>query len=150
MKCIKCNSEKLEINTYIKKLEENKYERIVTKVCLVCGYKTKEIDFLTFDEVFSGGTEKALTTEEYIEELEQENEKLKQQVEDLENNQETVLTTLELATNQIEKLKKAIEILKVHLHVKELDIDYVLDFNGLYGDHLTKQEYELLKEVLGE
>ena len=47
-----------------------------------------------------------------------------------------------------EKLKKVISILKEHLHVKELDIDYVLDFNGLYGDHLTKPEYDLLKEVL--
>ena len=48
-----------------------------------------------------------------------------------------------------EKLKKAIEILKEHLYVKELDIDYILEFNSLYSNHLTKQEYELLKEVLG-
>lgn len=51
---------------------------------------------------------------------------------------------------EIEKLKKVIEILKEHLYVKELDIDYILEFNSLYSNHLTKQEFELLKEVLGE
>lgn len=49
-----------------------------------------------------------------------------------------------------EKLIKAIEILKEHLYVKELDIDYILEFSSLYSNHLTKLEYEVLNEVFGE
>lgn len=87
-------------------------------------------------------------------ELKQENEKLKQQVKDLENNQETVLTTLEISVQQNKKLKKAIEILKkfnfklgqygngeyyILIYYASITIEIIL----------TQQEYELLKEVLG-
>ena len=83
-------------------------------------------------------------------ELQQENQDLSQ-IMQLNNEYiagvERVKTDL---VNENQKLKNAIEILKNHLHVKELDIDYVLDFNGLYDDHLTQQEYKLLNEVLGD
>ena len=85
--------------------------------------------------------------------LRQENEKLKQQVKDLENNQETVLTTLEIAVQQNEKLKKVINIFndKTNIGVDRSESDNKPYVYSDYGDSkITQQEYELLKEVLGE
>ena len=85
---------------------------------------------------------------ERLEALEKENVELRQEVSALEDYSYDVDCEKEFLIKENEKLKKVIEILKEHLYVKELDIDYILEFNSLYSNHLTKQEYELLKEVL--
>lgn len=86
---------------------------------------------------------------ERLEALKKENVELRQEVSALEDYSYDVDCEKELLIKENEKLKKVIEILKEHLYVKELDIDYILEFNSLYSNHLTKQEFELLKEVLG-
>lgn len=87
---------------------------------------------------------------ERLEALKKENVELRQEVSALEDYSYDVDCEKEFLIKENEKLKKVIEILKEHLYVKELDIDYILEFNSLYSNHLTKQEFELLKEVLGE
>lgn len=87
---------------------------------------------------------------ERLEALKKENVELRQEVSALEDYSYDVDCEKELLIKENEKLKKVIEILKEHLYVKELDIDYILEFNSLYSNHLTKQEFELLREVLGE
>ena len=93
---------------------------------------------------------------EKVFDLTQENEKLKQKVEDLENNQETVLTTLEISVQQNLILEKAIKILKEKaVNVAKLLVSFKTDnkldyYNeGLFSFRLTQEEYDLLKEVLG-
>ena len=85
---------------------------------------------------------------ERLEALKKENVELRQEVSALEDYSYDVDCEKEFLIKENEKLKKVIEILKEHLYVKELDIDYILEFNSLYSNHLTKQEFELLKEVL--
>ena len=83
-----------------------------------------------------------------LEVLEQENKELKETIEVRKQMNINLINFGTKLKQENEKLKKAIDILKEHLYVKELDIDYILEFNSLYSNHLTKQEYELLKEVL--
>ena len=67
-----------------------------------------------------------------------------------ENNQwvKDVLKGLKKCQQELEKLEVVIEILKDDLYVYE-KADYCLSVNGsLEYQKLTKQEYELLKEVL--
>ena len=86
---------------------------------------------------------------ERLEKLEKENQELKEKYKILEENEESVLTTLEISVQENAKLKKVIETLKqsLLLSVGELrGIYYVLAYENNYC--MTKEEYDLLKEVL--
>ncbi len=87
---------------------------------------------------------------ERLEVLEQENKILKMSVKDTYDTGQEIIGEL---TQENEKLKKAIEIIK-----NKLELEFNLDeyWKGVHyhlwsenGCEITQQEYELLKEVLG-
>ena len=86
---------------------------------------------------------------ERLETLEKENQELKEKCKILEENEESVLTTLEISVQRNVKLRKVIETLKksLLLGVGELRGSYyLLAHDNNYS--MTKEEYDLLKEVL--
>lgn len=85
------------------------------------------------------------------EELKKENKYLKEQYENLDRDFNSCHLDYENVKGENEKLKKAIDIIKN----KDVDIDLLISSNCLdeYNYQylpLTQQEYELLKEVLGQ
>ena len=93
-----------------------------------------------------------------LEKLEKENQELKEKCKMLEENEESVLATLEISVQENAKLKKVINILvdkKVNILVLKYFIEKgegVKTYNSYYTtkEKLTTEEYELLKERLGD
>lgn len=90
-------------------------------------------------------------------ELKKENLELKEEYEMLDRAYNSCHLDYEDLKGENEKLKKAIEILKDKLCVRKGTLsftrdNYYLGVNGSFKDikELTQQEYDLLKEVLGE
>lgn len=94
-----------------------------------------------------------LTLIDVFEELINKNQELKELVDSL--NKEQILGVERIFNLEMEneKSKKAIEILKDSLHLRidfyDYDYDYkfVVTVGGLF-EHISSEEYELLKEVL--
>jgi protein-tyrosine phosphatase len=106
-------------------------------------YKEK---YLMYKQQCEEQVEYILQLQARLEVLENENQILNQSVKDTYDTSQEIIYELK---QENEKLKKAIEILKDKFAFKLKNNKLEFLYNYQYFE-LTKQEYELLKEVLGD
>ena len=113
------------------------------KIVMGTDYENDDRYFTIYD-IFNEEIEIIEKDLERLEKLEKENQELKEKCKMLEENEEAVLATLEISVQENTRLKKVIEIFR---KMCSLNNNKTLETEECFL-RLTKEEYELLKEVL--